>query len=131
MAIATATKIDPAIIFKEAHDLGHAAAMAVTPTPMIVEQRARIFDDSSPVVKSWQINDGVCGFALVRIKPANCAFAKWLLRTRRVYKSEVGGVCYSISDYRQSLTRKEAYAHAFAAHLRRCGINAHSESRID
>jgi hypothetical protein len=118
-------------IFNQAHAEGNAAVVATTVTPMIVTQAANPLDDSSAVVNAWIVDDGVCGFASVIVKPANCRFAKYLLDIGIGRKGYGGGVTMSVRDFNQSLTKKEAYAEGFAKVLRDNGINAWVDSRMD
>jgi hypothetical protein len=46
-------------------------------------------------------------------------------------KNYGGGYALSVQDFNQSLTRKEAYAHAFAKVLNDHGITAYTDSRMD
>jgi hypothetical protein len=129
------TKTEMARLVKTADAAGKAAAAAVTPVPMVVQERANPLDDSSPVVRQWApVMDGVCGFAWVNVKPGNSAFANWLKKqpgSRWRTDSYEGGVSMSVFDYNQSLTRKAAYAGAFARVLSEAGIRAYSASRMD
>jgi hypothetical protein len=118
-------------LYIQAHDAGNNAVTQTTVTPMIVTQAANPLDDSSAVVNAWVVNDGVCGFASVIIKPANSKFAKFLVANGLARKAYAGGVSMSIRDFNQSLTKKEAYAEGFASVLRKAGINAHVDSRMD
>lgn len=118
-------------IYIQAHNAGNSAVQAATITPMVVTQKANPLNDSSDTVNQWYVEDGVCGFASVIVKPANSKFAKFLVENQLGRKSYTGGVSMSVRDFNQSLQKKEAYAHAFAKVLRDNGINAWSESRID
>ena len=118
-------------IYQEAHYKGNAAVEMTTVTPMVVQQRANPLNDDSQLVREYFVADGVCGFASVNVKPANCKFAKFLITNGLGRKGYGGGVSMSIRDFNQSLQKKEAYAHAFAKVLRDNGINAWSESRMD
>jgi hypothetical protein len=118
-------------IYIQAHDAGNNAVTQTTVTPMIVTQAANPLDDSSAVVNAWVVNDGVCGFASVIIKPANSKFAKFLVANQLAHKHYAGGVSMSVRDFRQSLTKKEAYAYAFAKVLNDNGITAYVDSRMD
>jgi hypothetical protein len=118
-------------IYTQAHTAGNAAVTQTTVTPMIVTQGANPLDDSSAVVNAWVINDGVCGFASVIIKPANSKFAKFLVANQLARKHYAGGVSMSIRDFNQSLTKKESYAYAFAKVLNDNGITAYVDSRMD
>jgi len=82
-------------------------------------------------VKRWVLNDGLCGFAGVRVRPANCAMANLLKRMGGYRSYENGGVYFPIHDFGQSYVRKTACAEAFASVLRKYGIDAWAESRLD
>ena len=118
-------------LYTQAHDAGNNAVTQTTVTPMIVSQQANPLNDNSETVKQWIVDDGVCGFASVIIKPANSKFAKFLVANQMARKHYAGGVSMSIRDFNQSLTKKEAYAEGFAKVLRDNGINAWAESRMD
>jgi hypothetical protein len=118
-------------LYIQAHNAGNNAVTQTTVTPMIVTQAANPLDDSSETVKQWVVNDGVCGFASVIIKPANSKFAKFLVANRLARKHYAGGVSMSVRDFNQSLTKKEAYAYAFAKVLNDNGITAYVDSRMD
>lgn len=118
-------------IYNEAHKAGNDAAMTKVPTPMVVAEHANPLDDNSPVRQAWLVNDGVCGFASVIVRPGTCAFARWLTKEKGARKSYYGGTELWISAFGQSMERKEAYAGAFAAVLNKHGIKAYSTSRMD
>lgn len=118
-------------LYTQAHNAGNVAVTQTTVTPMIVSQHANPFNDSSETIKQWYVEDGVCGFASVIIKPANSKFAKFLLANQLARKHYAGGVCMPIRDFNQSLTKKESYAYAFAKVLNDNGINAYVDSRMD
>jgi len=118
-------------LYIQAHDAGNNAVTQTTVTPMIVTQAANPLDDSSAVVNAWVVNDGVCGFASVIIKPATSKFAKFLVANQLARKHYAGGVSMSIRDFNQSLTKKEAYAEGFAKVLNDNGITAYVDSRMD
>jgi hypothetical protein len=125
--------MDVQTLFNLADAAGKAAVKALNVRPMVVSQRENPFDDNSKVVQSWFVEDGVCGFAWVNIKPANSKFCKWLLANHRARKdSYSGGVTLWIGDYGQSMQKKEAYAHAFAKVLRDNGVTkCYASSRMD
>ena len=118
-------------IYQEAHYKGNAAVEITTVQPMIVQQRANPLNDDSELIREYYVSDGVCGFASVNVKPANSKFAKFLVANGLGRKSYSGGVSMSVRDFNQSLTKKEAYAYAFARVLTEHGIKAHVESRMD
>jgi len=124
-------KLDYQKVFNEAHAAGLAAGNASKPVPMVVQGHANPLDDSSPVVQSWVVNEGCCGFANAVIKPGNSGFAKWLKANKMGYKNYYGGWAFPCHDFNQSLDRKEKYCNAFCAVLSKYGINAYTDSRMD
>jgi hypothetical protein len=108
-------------LFNKATEAGKAAAAACVPTPMVVSGGG----------KQYFVEDGVCGFAGVIVRPGNCSFANYLKKAGLGRKDYYGGVRYSIHDYNQSLAKKEAFAYAFAGVLNRSGIDARVDSRMD
>ena len=114
-------------LYTQARAAGLAAAAAVQVTPMIVQQCRGLFDPT--IVRQHVVNDGVCGFASVVIK--NIKFANQLKKMGLGRKNYGGGYALSVQDFNQSLTRKEAYAHAFAKVLNDHGITAYTDSRMD
>jgi hypothetical protein len=124
-------KINPAVLYAAAHNAGNAAVESATIQPMIVQQRANPLNDSSDLVKQYYVEDGVCGFASIVVKPATSSFAKYLKLNCGARKSYYGGIALSVQAFNQSLQKKEAYAYAFAKVLNEAGINAYVESRMD
>jgi hypothetical protein len=120
-------------LYDRADKAGREAAEACTPVPMHVVERANPLDDSSPIVKQYApVMSGVCGFAWVSIKPATSSFAKWLKKNELGRPdSYYGGLTVWVSNYGQSMEKKEAYAGAFAQVLRDAGFKAYSMSRMD
>lgn len=91
-----------------------------------------MLDDNSPVRRQWIVNSGVCGFAWVIIKPGTSSFAKWLIKNGHAKTHHYyGGVCHYVSEFGQSMEKKEAYAAAFAKVLSENEIRAYSDSRMD
>ncbi len=84
-----------------------------------------------PGGKSWYVADGVCGFAWIKIRPANSSFALWAKKAGIAKPAYGGGLQIWVSGYGQSMQKKEAYAAAYAKVLSEAGIKAHSESRMD
>ena len=125
------TTINPEQVFLAAHNAGNAAVASATIAPMIVQQRAHPLDDTSEVQRQWYVEDGVCGFASVIVKPANSRFAKYLVAKGLGRKSYYGGIAMSVHAFNQSLQKKEAYAYAFARVLESFGIRCYVESRMD
>ncbi len=114
-----------------AHAAGIEAGNGITPEPMYVAQHEHMLDDNSPIVKAWEVADGVCGFAEVIVTPGNCAFANFLKKKEVARKAYHGGVSVWVSQFGQSMERKAAYAKAFARVLHDNGIKARGTSRMD
>lgn len=116
-----------------AEQAGHEAAMTAIPTPMLVVEHANPLDDSSPVVRQYApVTEGVCGFAWVTVYPGGCSFARWARKNKGWRGAYKGGTQRWVSGYGQSLTRKEAYAAAFAKVIRdELGLKCYSGSRMD
>lgn len=130
-AATTKPRTKNAAIFDRAHRAGVEAAEACQPTPMLVQQHARNFDDSSPVVQEWVRPQGVCGFAWVNVSPGTSSFARYLKAEHGGHNGPQGGIDLSATIGGQSLEINEAYARAFAATVREHGIKAYAQSRID
>jgi len=127
----SAPKNDWQKIYDEAYTAGIKAGNECLPVPMVVQQHANMADDNSPVVKSYFVPGGVCGFAWVVVSPGNCSFANWLKKNKLADKHYYGGVSIWIGEFNQSMTRKEACAHAMAEVFQKYGIKAYSGSRMD
>jgi hypothetical protein len=118
--------MDYAEIWAEAWTAGIMAGLACRPTPMIVE-----YHKSKTLYVAEVVDDGACGFAWVKIRPANGKMARWLKAQDKGHKGYNGGWEVSIHDFGQSLERKSATARATADVLCKHGIDATSYSRID
>ena len=105
----------------KAHLKAHEAVKQHTPTPMHVTDGKN----------NWVIDDGVCGFAEVRLPKGNTSFARWAKKNTAFEKHYGGGLSLWVSDYNQSMERKEVYARTYADVLNRHGIEAYSTSRMD
>lgn len=135
-AAAEARKEAHQALFAQATAAGEAAAQAkiATVIPMVVQEHENQWDDNSPVVKSYFVPSGVCGFAWVTLRPGNCSFAVWAVKSGYARKAYQGGVSFRVPDtkgYEQSLEVKEAYARSFAGVLREAGLRAYPQSRMD
>ena len=119
-------------IYAKAHKAGLEALAQCKPTPMVVKQHRNMLDDNSPVVKSYLVPNGVCGFAWIALRPATSAFARWARDMNYAKKdSYAGGLIFWVREGGQSLELKNAYAQAFAKALQAAGFNAYAQSRID
>ncbi len=113
------------MLWEEAKADGYVAGQDAIPTPMIVEGY-----EHEPVM------GGACGFAWVNFsmkKGTGRKFGKWLIDNGHARKDDYyGGCTIWVGDHGQSITRKEAHAHAMAQTLQRAGIeDAHGMSRMD
>lgn len=117
-------------IFALADAAGKAAAAAKVPVPMIVGAGAILVNGERVLDRSYVEADGACGFAWV-VVPGNSSFGKYLKRERGARKGYPSGIHLWISDYDQSMARKEAYARAFADVARGAGVDAYAGSRMD
>lgn len=108
----------------QAHDEAYLAAQNVPVVPMVVHNPA--------TGAVHYVEDGVCGFATIKVRPRNSRLAKYLLK--RGWRSDSYSRCVymSVQGWGQSLTRKEAYADAFAQCMTRLGhAGVTADSRID
>lgn len=118
-------------LYDQAHLAGLAAGRAAIPDPMFVQGQGRDENGAPIVINYPPVLDGVCGFAWVTIRPGTSSFARWLVKNGYGRSAYGGGVQVWVGYFNQSLTRKEAYASAFAKVLQEAGITAYSGSRID
>lgn len=127
-------KIDPSALHEEAHAEGVHAGRLVNVAPMVVRgaPRMRLTNDTDPNKKTYFVEGGVCGFAHVSVRPARGKFVSYMKAEGLGRLSSYGGgFNIHVHEFGQSLTRKDAYARAYADVLRSYGINAYAESRID
>lgn len=119
-------------VWKKAKEAGLAAGHANSPVPMVVASAIGLSDKADLSKPVYVVADGACGFAWVKVRPGNSAFARWLVKNNYASKAYGGGVHSRISEHNQSISRKEAHAEAMAEVLRNeLGINAYAESRLD
>jgi hypothetical protein len=121
-------------LYEKADFAGRDAARKCVPTPMVVGQATSLFGNEIDYSKPVEVvNDGVCGFAWVNLKPGNSQFANWLKKNGYARPdSYYGGVTVWVSDYNQSMQKKKAYADAFARVLSENGFNrCYSMERMD
>jgi hypothetical protein len=133
------SKMALAELLRAAHVAGMAAGRAASPPTMLVNRHVNPLDDASPIDKTWVVPEGPCGFAWVTVRPANSRLAKVMAglfdgtfggRARR--DSYGGGMMLWVYEFNQSMVRKEAYANAFAKHLRDAGFDkVYPGSRMD
>lgn len=111
-------------LLNDAHLAGLKAGNEVVPVPMVVS------GGYAPIA------DGLCGFAWVTIKgigPLAKHVKSIMTRDPRSgwSKGYPSGLTLWVHEFNQSITRKEAYAYAFAQVLRAAGFSAVSGSRLD
>ncbi len=125
-------KRECARIYKEAYAAGLQAGKEAIPTPMIVGQPSTpLGNDVDFTKKTYFVSEGACGFAWVNISPARGAFVTYLKSIKAGSKGYYGGFEIWVREFGQSITRKEAFAGAFAKVLNSYGINASAGSRLD
>jgi len=95
-------------VFEKAHEAGMRAVEELTVRPMIVVDGSR----------EYFVADGACGFAWVTIRPGNSKLARAAKQYAGARAAYNGGVQIRISQFNQSVAKKEAYAGAYAAALR-------------
>jgi len=118
-------------LWREAVEVGAKAFEDAKPVPMVVTQHATLFDDSSEVVQSWDVPEGVCGFAWLTTRPGNSSFAHWAKKNLGASRDYYGGLRINLPVGRssQSMARKEAAAYAMAEVLRE-GLEEMGETRV-
>lgn len=124
-------------LWSEAHAAGMAAGKAAVCEPMLVRNGAirvngeTLYGGADDKIIDV-VPDGVCGFASVVVYPATSSFARWCAKEHDARRAYRGGMTVRhVGEFNQSLTRKEAYAEAFAEVLRAAGIKAYSQSAMD
>ena len=121
----TTTTITVAELAEMAHRAGMEAGNNAIPAPMVI-----VDGETKEVIDV--VDDGLCGFAWINIKPARGAFVNYLKERKwGSYDSYYGGHSIWVHHFGQSITRKEAYAFAFAKVLLAHGITAYAGSRLD
>jgi hypothetical protein len=79
----------------------------------------------------YTVPEGVCGFAWIRVY-GNTGFVKWAKKEKGATADYPSGTClYWVTEYNQSIQRKEAFAKAAAQVLKKYGIRATAQSRLD
>lgn len=110
--------------YNAAHAAGMAAGKAAIPQAMTVVDSRR--------GKFWVEAEGACGFAWV-VLPGNSDLGRAWKRLGYASKHYPKGLCVWVSEFNQSLTRKEAYARAFVKRLAELGYSdrIYADSRLD
>jgi hypothetical protein len=114
-------------LYAKADAAGIAAGEAAIPTPMALSG-----GPGNQPPKHYYISEGACGFAWVKIRPANSPFGNWLKKYKGERVAYNGGIDIWCNHFNQSIARKEAWAEAFAKVLNDNGIeHAYADSRLD
>ena len=119
-------------LLERAHLMGMDAGRRVGVNPMVVGTPTELMGNEIDYSKkTYVVEGGVCGFAGVVIKPARGKFVSYLKSIGMGNKHYYGGWYVSVREFGQSLTRKEAYAEAFADVLKEVGMKVYVDSRMD
>lgn len=118
-------------VFLAACAAGTKAAAAVTPPLMLVMDLARITEtaeDGGGAPALWFGTDGPAGMGTVFLRPANCRFARWLLKQGLGSRSDDRpGISLSADCGSQSIHKAAAYALAFALVIGKAGFGVETE----
>jgi hypothetical protein len=117
-------------IYVEAYEAGLKAGNEVGVPKFIVGDAIGLSNEIDYSKPTYVLN-GLCGFAWVNIKPARGAFVNYLKSRNVGSKGYYGGYEIWVSEFGQSVDRKQAFATAFAEVLRKYGIEAYGASRLD
>lgn len=120
-------------LWNKANAAGREAATATVPQPMYVSTAVGLFSDEIDTSKPvYKVDDGLCGFAWVSVRPGTSAFARWLkYHGHGQTDGYAGGVSIWIGDYNQSHARKYAHAKAMAKVITDAGYTAYANERLD
>jgi hypothetical protein len=117
-------------IYVEAYEAGVKAGNEIGVPKFIVGDSIGLSNKIDYSKPTYVLN-GLCGFAWVKIYPARGAFVNYLKSRNIGDKSYNGGYDIWVSEFGQSVDRKNAFAQAFAEVLKKYGINAYGQSRLD
>jgi hypothetical protein len=124
------TVAEMGILLALAEEKGLAAGLAAIPTPMNVVA-GDLAGNPISGARVYHVPEGACGFAWVVIKPGTSRFARYLKKLGKAHKHYYGGVAVWIRAHGQSYDRKIAHARAMAKVLRKAGIDAYADGRLD
>lgn len=123
-------------IWQKALNAAQSASQNCNPTPMVVGTPTSLFSNEIDHSKQvYEVSDGVCGFAWVKITPARGKFVKFLKESKIGYTGHYGGYVIwmgiAVCGNTQSMERKIAAAVAMAEVFHSNGIKCYVESRMD
>lgn len=126
-------------IITKATIAGNEAVTKAKVIPMVVGTAKGLFSNEIDYSKPTEyVEDGYCGFAWINVYPEFKGSTKLGKEERKVL--EAAGFSKNeyeknyqrwVSEFNQSMQKKEAFARAFSKVLRENGINASAGSRID
>ncbi len=124
-------------LFEKAKAAGYVAVLAaesnnqivpmVVGSPPIDNPFSNKIDPSQP---TYFVADGPCGFAWVNFDGRD-PFCRYMKKKDLVRPDYPKGFSYWISEYGQSMQKKEIYANAFARSLQLAGVKCSPRSRMD
>lgn len=117
-------------LFELANKVGMLAGQNNKPVPMALVA-ADIFGKPLPGAEVCVIDEGACGFAWITIRPGNSKPAKAAKKFAGASPAYGGGVQIWVREFNQSVSRKDAYAMAYADVLQAAGVKAYAGSRLD
>jgi hypothetical protein len=129
-----------AAICDEADAAGRLAVSKLKVTPMIVGTAKGLFSNEIDYSKPVEyVSDGACGFAWIVVYTKNKGNTRLGKQERAALEAAGFEKDYDsskrytlwVSDFNQSLQKKETYARAFAEVLRNYDIVAYGQSRMD
>lgn len=109
-----------AALHAKAVEAGVVAAANAVVRPMVVIGRG----------ERYVCEGGVCGFASVVVS-GKSGFGRYAKRSGLGRAAYPSGIALPVRGYGQSMQRKEAYAHGYAAVLNAAGVSAYVDSRMD
>lgn len=125
-------------IMKTARAAGMEAVEKARVIPMVVGQETSFMSGIMDPKTVEYVEDGVCGFAWINVYPeykGNTTLGKAERKTLEAngFRKDIYGKHYSlwVSDFNQSMQKKEAFARAAAQVMRDHGISASYGSRMD
>jgi len=124
-------------ILVEASESAEQAVKACTPRPIIVGEAIGLSNEIDKSKPTYFVEGGVCGFASVVIKPARGTIVAEL-KKRKIGSAHYGGG-YSFGSWQlaPSIRQDQSYERAVAAArgavevLKKYGVNAYVDARID
>jgi len=118
-------------ILREAENAGRLAYEACTPHPVIFGQAVGLTGNAMVPGTEELCTEGACGFAWVSLSKGQTRLVNKLKKLGIGSRSVYGSWYIWAPGMSQSIDRKEAWAEAFTDVLRKHGIKAYAQSRLD